>query len=137
MSLANDNFIGFGPHIIQKYNVKWIELAVASPVFTCMVVYYIEADRGHLLHEVIGEAQHGTVVRGNAYSFHMPWDTVYNQLNEAIEDRSCSTLPHFETTIAQMVQYNLRVGDIIEINEFVPQARLRPFVVLNFVRKSM
>ena len=59
----------------------------------------------------------------------MPWEVLVQKLNQAYDDVSCSTLPHCEETLAQKVQYNLRVGDIVELNEFIPQARLRPFVV--------
>ena len=129
MCLANDNFTGFATELLYLYWVRWIELAVASPVFTCMIVYYIEGDRGHLLEERVGEATHATVVRGNAYSFHMPWEQLLRKLNQACDDLTCGTLPHEEEALAQMVQYNLRIGDLTELNEFVPQAKLRPFVV--------
>ena len=53
-ALANDNFTGYVSSIIYKYKVRWIECVAASPVFTSLITYYVEGDRGHLL----GERQH-------------------------------------------------------------------------------
>ena len=53
-ALANDNFIGYVGEIIYKYKVRWIECAAASHVFTSVITYYVEGDRGHLL----GEREH-------------------------------------------------------------------------------
>jgi len=46
-ALANDNFFGFPTELIYKWKVRWIEAAAASPVFTCLITYYVEGDRGH------------------------------------------------------------------------------------------
>ena len=48
-ALANDNFWGHAPDILYKYKVRWIEAAAACPIFTALITYYVEGDKGHLL----------------------------------------------------------------------------------------
>ena len=50
-ALANDNFIGYPPEFLFRYKVRFIETACASPIFTTVVSFYVEADRGHHLEE--------------------------------------------------------------------------------------
>ena len=50
-ALCNDNFYGFMDREILRYGVRWIELAAASPILNCIVTYYVEGDRGHLMDE--------------------------------------------------------------------------------------
>ncbi len=68
MSLANDNMRGYTCSIIAKYKVRWIEMAVVLPFWTSMIVYYVEGDRGHLMHEKIGSQQNRWAMRGNCLS---------------------------------------------------------------------
>ena len=51
MAIANHNFIGYCTETIVKYKVRWIEAAIACPVWTTMICYYLEEDRGHLMGE--------------------------------------------------------------------------------------
>ena len=48
-ALCNDNFYGFMDKEILRCGVRWIELAAASPILNCIVTYYVEGDRGHLM----------------------------------------------------------------------------------------
>ena len=50
-ALCNDNFYGFMDREILRWGVRWIELAAASPILNCIVTYYVEGDRGHLMDE--------------------------------------------------------------------------------------
>ena len=50
-SLCNDNFYGFMDNEILRHGVRWIEIAAASPILNCIVTYYVEGDRGHLMDE--------------------------------------------------------------------------------------
>ena len=68
MALSNDNMWGYIADLVTKYQVRWIEMAAVLPYWTCMIVYYVEADRGHLMTEVLKDAQHRTAVRGHAVS---------------------------------------------------------------------
>ena len=46
MAVANDNMWGYVTDIITRYQVRWIEMAAVLPYWTCMIVYYVEGDRG-------------------------------------------------------------------------------------------
>ena len=63
-ALANDNFVGYVSSTIYKYKVRWIECVAASPVFTSLITYYVEGDRGH----VLGERQHVPLSTGETES---------------------------------------------------------------------
>ena len=87
MALANDNMWGYIASIIMRYQVRWIEMAAVLPYWTCMIVYYVEGDRGHLMNEVLKENQHRAAVRGQAFSFIMPWDEIVKSLHQRIRQR--------------------------------------------------
>ncbi len=78
MGLANDNWYDFTMDCIYRWKARWIEVVVASPIWTTMIVYYIEADKGHLMNEAVQQPQHRHASRGNAFSFHMPWNKYSN-----------------------------------------------------------
>jgi len=132
-ALANDNFIGFPSDVIYKYKARWIECVAASPVFTSLITYYVEGDRGHLLDERQHHPRQAYAVRGNVYSFHMPWEAIMEKLGKVTELNAMEALPHDEHVLAQVVLFSLRVGDVAELNKWLPMARLRPHVVLKLL----
>ena len=74
------------------------------------------------------------VVRGNAYSFQMPWEKIVEKLNTFFKsDNGWSSLPHDEDILAKMVLFNLRIGNVADLSKWLPAARLRPFVVLKLM----
>ena len=112
-ALANDNFYGFPDDTIVKYGVRWIELAAASPILNCLVCYYVEGDRGHLLDENVFQRKDPINVRGNAYSFAMPWDWIADRLSKVCNgDIAWSELPQPEDLLARTVLFNLRIGNV-------------------------
>ena len=113
-ALANDNFYGFANADLVKYGVRWIELAAASPILTCLVTYYVEGDRGHLMDERVMQGMEAINVRGNAYSFHMPWHRTANELSKLIRNEiDWDTLPQDEKSLCSVVLFNLRIGNVI------------------------
>ena len=42
-------------------------------------------------------------------------------------------MPHDEQALSHMVLFSLRVGDVAELNKWLPMARLRPHVVLQLL----
>ena len=48
-AIANDNFIGFVSSFWHEYQPRWIELAAATPVWTSLMAFYVEGDKGHLM----------------------------------------------------------------------------------------
>ena len=132
--LANDNFYGFTDADLVKHRVRWIECAAASPVLTCLISYYIEGDRGHLMNEQVFQRTDPLVVRGNAYSFQMPWEKIIDGLKTLLEDDSSwKSLPHDENILAKMVLFNLRIGNVTDLSKWLPAARIRPHVVMKLM----
>jgi hypothetical protein len=62
-ALANDNYHGYVTAIIYKYKVRWIEAAAACPIFTALITYYAEGERGHLMEEEMHGPQRAYNVR--------------------------------------------------------------------------
>ena len=112
-ALANDNFYGFADGTIVKYGVRWIELAAASPILNCIVCYYVEGDRGHLLDEKAFQRRDPINVRGNAYSFAMPWENIAEKLGQVVEGRvNWDELPQREELLCHTVLFNLQIGNV-------------------------
>jgi len=113
-ALANDNFYGFVDPTIVEYGVRWIELAAASPILNCIVCYYVEGDRGHLLDEQAFQRRNPINVRGNAYSFAMPWEHIANRLSQVVAGEvNWNELPQNEDLLARTVLFNLRIGNVV------------------------
>ena len=68
-------------------------MAIAMPVWTSMIVYYVEGDRGHLMTEEVGQQKYRTVVRGSCVSYLMPWEDILRQLMAHGKDKSAYSLP--------------------------------------------
>ena len=77
--------------------------------------------------------QRAHAARGNVYSFHLPWEEIADQLGHALEDDAANIQPHEEHMFARLVRFSLRIGDVVDLNKLLPQARLRPHVVLKFL----
>ena len=132
--LAKDNLYGLTDTDIVKHRVRWIECAAASPVLTCLISYYVEGDRGHLLDERIFQRTDSLVVRRNCFSCQMPWENIIDKLRTLLEDDdSWNSLPHDENILAKLVLFNLRIGNVTDLNKWLPAARLRPHVVLKLM----
>ena len=48
MALANDHLWGYTTDIITKFKVRWIEMAAVLPMWTNMIVYYVEGHEGNV-----------------------------------------------------------------------------------------
>ena len=109
MALANHNFVGYCSETLIKYKVRWIEAAVVCPVWTTMICFYLEEDQGHVMKEDIFGARHRIAVRGNIFSFPMPWAEIMRMLLESA-NVSELTVPHPPEMLAHMVRLHLNVG---------------------------
>ena len=74
MSLANDHYYGYVNAYIVRHQVTWLECAAASLCWSTIIVCYLEEPYGHLMMESMEGAQARTKVRGNLFSFAMPWE---------------------------------------------------------------
>ena len=52
-ALTNDNWLGFPLELLYAEKVRWIEATAACPVWTSVVCYYLEADKGHVMEEAL------------------------------------------------------------------------------------
>ncbi len=129
MALTNNNFIGYVFPTIVKYKVKWIEAAAAAPFFTSMICFYIDGDKGHLMEEELFNPQHRHAVRGNVFSYQMPWEKIIERLEATTKDKELALLPHDPEKLAHMVRLHLRVGSV-DLAKHIPEIKLRAHVVL-------
>ena len=78
-----------------------------------IVTYYVEGDRGHLMDERAYQRKAALNVRGNAYSFPMPWEGIAAKLEQIIDGQvPWDQLPHNQHILAKTVLFNLRIGNV-------------------------
>ena len=100
-----------------------------SPCWNQMIVYYVEEDSGHLMHEVTGAQKFRTVVRGSCCSYQMPWEDVVQYLQETCKDRSIPDLPRPQECLKYFLRAHLTV-DGFDYKKHLKQVHVRPFVLL-------
>ncbi len=77
MGVANDHYYGYVDRFLVENKVTWLECAAASVCWSTMLVYYLEVPfSGHLMNDEMGFPQGRTQVRGNLFSFSMPWQDI-------------------------------------------------------------
>ena len=129
-ALANDNWFGYPTELLYTHKVRWIEAAAASPVWTSVINYYLEADRGNLIEEHLHRPEHRTAIRGNVSSFSIPWEEVLAALTpETRRNTSWERLPHPPHVLQAIVKVNVKGMLYNEAIEWVAGARIRPWVV--------
>ena len=92
---------------IVENKVTWLEATIACPIFTGLITYYIEGnpnERGHLMEETLGTPQRSIGVRGNCFSFLLPWENVMSLLSKAFAEGDFRTWPLDQETAAQIVR---------------------------------
>ena len=130
-ALANDNFIGYVHRFIVENRVTWLEATIASPVFSGLVTYYIEgkpSERHHMMESTVGKPERAWGVRGNLFSFLLPWETNMAQLFKKIEEGDLSEWPLDRKTAARVVRVRLVRGPE-QIVKKLPELRVRSKVV--------
>ena len=63
----------------------------------------------------------------------MPWEEIGQRLNKVLSEEDTESLPHPPQTLASVVLFSLRIGDVVDLNKWLPQAKLRPHVVLKLL----
>lgn len=129
MVLGNDNFWGYTTDIIYRYQVRWIETAVVSPIWTTMLVYYVEGDYGHLYDEEVGRQRFRTAVRGTCCSFHMPWEDILEELREKTLDKELQEIPRPQECLKYMWRAHVKVAGV-DLKKQLKQVHVRPFVLV-------
>ena len=128
-ALANDNWVGPPLELLYTERVRWIEAAAACPVWTSMVCFYLEEDKGHLLEEHLHHSAHRVKVRGNVSSFSLPWEDVFIHLQRLQEQSPVEYLPHKVETLAALVKLTIKGARHSKVVDWVKGATVRPWVV--------
>ena len=76
MSVANDNYFTYVAPEIVEGQVTWLEGAAASVCWNTILVCYLEEPYGHLMGEKLDGPQARTKVKGNLFSFVLPWEDI-------------------------------------------------------------
>ena len=87
--------------------MTWLEATIAAPVFSGLVTYYIEGSPKtsyNLMDTTLGKADFSWGVRGNLFSFLLPWEKVLTQLFQKIEDGDLSEWPLSPETVLNLVR---------------------------------
>ena len=142
MAIANDSFYGYALRLLVEKRVTWLECACASLVWTTIMVYYLEEPYGHLMLEEMEGAQARTQVRGNLFSFSLPWEDIEKRCSEASAKwdvalekyRSTVALPHAEDVLAALVNVHI-VGGAKDLVSHLEGATMRTGVVLALIEE--
>ena len=95
-AMCNDNFIRYAHKFIVEAKVTWLEATIAAPVFSGLVTHDLEGladERGNLMQVILGKAELAWGVRGNLFSFLLPWERVLAELYAKFEDGDLSEWP--------------------------------------------
>ena len=90
MAIANDNYYGYIRFLLVSKQVTWLEKACASLCWSTVLGYYLEEPYGHLMLEDVSGAQSRAQVRGNLFSFTMPWEDIEEICSNVIEETNQS-----------------------------------------------
>ena len=123
MCVSNDHYYGHVHRYLVEKDVSWLECAACSTVWCTMLVYYLEAPFGNLIDVPLGKPQGRTQVKGNLFSFSMPWEDIENCCRQASQRASDSQrkenikklqaesgLPHGEEILALLVNVHIVGG---------------------------
>ncbi|CAJ1359418.1 unnamed protein product, partial [Effrenium voratum] len=137
-ALTNNNWHGYPLELLYTEKVRWIEAAVACPVWTSVVAYHLEADRGHLLEEQLHRAEHRSAIRGNVSSFSLPWEEVLKTLDPKSPARKLwGALPHGPDVARSLIKVTVKGMRRNEAIQWVAGAKIRPWVVVQLLQHSI
>ena len=144
MSLSNDHYYGHVNRFIVENQVTWLECAASCMIWSTMLVYYLEAPYGHLMAEVMGSPQARTKVKGNLFSFTMPWEDIERCCHlvclhaKELHKTELSKLqqemgvPHTEETLALLVNVHF-VGGSKDLTQHLRGLTLRVHVIQRLI----
>ena len=93
--------------------VTWLEATIAAPVFSGLVTYYIEggpSQRRNLMDTRLGGPERSYKVRGNLFSFLLPWEDVIRRLSEKCEEGDLSEWPWSPEAMCEVVRVKFTNG---------------------------
>ena len=98
-----------------------------------MIVYYVEGHEGHTMLEEVGRAQFRTAVRGQCFSFMMPWSLLIKELNGRMSTDDLAALPRNESCLQYLLRFHLRVAGR-DFDKELKQVCLRPCVLVHLIK---
>ena len=129
MALGHDLLFGYTTELLTEHKVRWIEMAAVLPMWTKMIVYYVEGNAGHVMNQVVGKAEWRSNVQGQCFSFIMPWAQLIREFQTRMEKDDFLALPRGEKTLQYLFRIHLKVAGEA-FTEDLRQVRLRPYVLL-------
>jgi hypothetical protein len=119
--LTNDNYIGYVHAYIVRHKVTWLEATIACPVFSGLVTYYVEgraSERGHMMREALGRPQRAWAVRGNLFSFLLPWEKVMAQLSKCFLTGDFTEWPLDQATACEVCRVRFVRGQEAVVDKY-------------------
>ena len=55
----------------------------------------------------------------------MPWEQIAQSKAKVVESEDLDYLPHGPETLASVVLFSLRIDDVVDLNKWLPRAKLR------------
>ena len=129
MALGHDLLFGYTTELLTQHKVRWIEMAAVLPMWTHMIVYYVEGNAGHVMNQVVGKAEWRSNVKGQCFSFIMPWAQLIREFKTRMERDDLLSLPRGEHTLQYLFRIHLKVAGEAFTDD-LRQVRLRPYVLL-------
>ena len=130
-ALSNDNFIGYVAAFFVEKRVTWLEATIAAPVFSGLVCYYVEGKPGekhHMMESALGQPERAYGVRGNIFSFLLPWEKVMAELCKKIEDGNLNEWPLDRRVLTQICKVRFVHGPEKLLDKF-KELRVRAWVI--------
>ena len=127
--LGHDLLFGYTTELLTQHKVRWIEMAAVLPMWTHMIVYYVEGNAGHVMNQVVGKAEWRSNVKGQCFSFIMPWAQLIREFKTRMERDDLLSLPRGEHTLQYLFRIHLKVAGEAFTDD-LRQVRLRPYVLL-------
>ena len=91
------------------------------------------AQRHHLMEEVLAQPSHAYAVRGNIFSFLLPWEKIQESVRSVVEDGNLQNWPLSPAQVQHLVRVRLIRGPESILNKFKELA-VRAFVLTRVSR---
>ena len=138
--LCNDNWYGYVHKFICEMEVTWMEKTVASPFWTGMTLFSVEARKGtsgvcrkHMMHETLFSSKHRVAFKGQMFSAPMDWASLCEQLDEREPKNVAPVLPVTGELLAAQVRVSISSG-LVDLNKLMKQATVRRPVCVQLIR---
>ena len=132
-ALPNDNFQGYAHPFIVLNKVRWIEAVTACPLWTAQVTYYVEGlpkERRHLADETLGQQERAYAVRGNVFSYILPWESILRNAMDVNTDAVFESWPHPPHVVAHMIRFLFKDTSEEHCLTYLKELRVRSHVLI-------